>query len=501
MRTNPVIPSMLLALLLSAWTTSAEDDVDLLRQELKAMKAEYEQRIEALEKNLQALEEAPSDTRDPVAPPQDPELERRIGEIESNLERATLDLEFEGYLRSGWGSDGKGGAQSAFQAPNSGAKYRLGNETETYMEAAFISKTPSDQIPDDKLSFEAGIRLAYVTPNANNNDFDTETSLREAFARVGGVIDSDPGAQIWAGQRFYSRYDIHMNDFYYRDMSGAGGGLEGLTLGNDAVKVSLAWIGGSVDELRSNGVAFDDDTGRLSKNNIDVGLYDISVPGGTVALYGTWSSFKGDTIIDDEGQTVILGDSDGFAGSLIHDSHPTPYLHNRLAAQYGTGAAYNFRSQLLLPDVFDQPGLTEIDVDALRTWRVLNQLDLKGHGPWSLLSLVLFENNDYDTPQFDSLKWYSAGVRPAYHFADHLSLALEAGWDYTDQSNGLSGSVYKLTLAPQITPSPIAYSRPSLRAYFTYAWWDDEFVGSVGSPSFINDDEGLALGVQVEAWW
>ena len=65
----------------------------------------------------------------------------------------------------------------------------------------------------------------------------------------------------------------------------------------------------------------------------------------------------------------------------------------------------------------------------------------------------------------------------------------------------ISGSVFKLTLAPQITPEPLAFSRPSIRAYFTYAWWDDELEGAVGGPSFSNDTEGLAAGVQVEAWW
>ena len=44
---------------------------------------------------------------------------------------------FYGYFRSGFGLDSKGKAMAPFQAPNAEAKYRLGNEAETYLEAAF----------------------------------------------------------------------------------------------------------------------------------------------------------------------------------------------------------------------------------------------------------------------------------------------------------------------------------------------------------------------------
>ena len=43
-------------------------------------------------------------------------------------------FEFHGYFRSGYGLNGKGGQQVAFIAPGADAKYRLGNEAETYGE-------------------------------------------------------------------------------------------------------------------------------------------------------------------------------------------------------------------------------------------------------------------------------------------------------------------------------------------------------------------------------
>ncbi len=500
--TRTLIAPTLIAIL--AGTGIAQDSVDLLRKELEAMKAEYEKRIEALEQKLQDLEGAPAAPAPaPVAaaPAATPGVETRLAVLEEQIERATLDFGFHGYLRSGFGVDGKGNTQSTFQAPNSGAKYRLGNEADTYMEAAFTSRTPPDQIENEKVSFETGIRLSYYTPHGDNNSNDTSTSLREAFAKAGGILESNPGAVFWAGERFYSRYDVHINDFYYRDLSGYGGGIEDLELGDGVAKLSLAWIGGSIDELDANGTAFAEEDGQFSKDSIDVGLYDIAVPGGKLALFGTYAAFDGDSFMDDEEREIVLDDSSGFAANLIHDSDPTEHLHNRFAAQYGEGAAYNFRSQLFLPGGLDRSDLTQVDVNELSTWRVLNQLDMNGDGPWSMLALALIEENEFGTDQLDRVQWISAGVRPAYHFTDHVSLALEAGYDHTDQDDGLSGSVYKLTLAPQITPKAMAYSRPSIRAYFTYSWWDDEFQGSVGGPSFGDDTEGIGAGVQIEAWW
>src|SRR5262249_10062497 len=48
-------------------------------------------------------------------------------------------FEFHGYFRSGYGLNSKGGSQVAFQAPGADAKYRLGNEAETYGEFIFAN--------------------------------------------------------------------------------------------------------------------------------------------------------------------------------------------------------------------------------------------------------------------------------------------------------------------------------------------------------------------------
>src|SRR4029450_12084124 len=59
--------------------------------------------------------------------------------IEKLQEQAKV-FEFHGYFRCGYGVNSEGGQQVPFQAPGAGAKYRLGNETETYGEFILVNK-------------------------------------------------------------------------------------------------------------------------------------------------------------------------------------------------------------------------------------------------------------------------------------------------------------------------------------------------------------------------
>lgn len=477
-------------------SAAAQDAVEALRNELGALKADYESRIQDLEERIQDLETPP-----PVRAP-DPTPAEDMVRLQEQVDRAAVDFDFRGYMRSGFGSDGKGGAQTAFRAPNAGATYRLGNEAETYAETTFVTSTPPEEAGGDPVYFETLFTLAYVTPTSNNDRFDATTSMREAYAAATGVVPANPTTSFWAGERFYSRYDVHMNDYYYRDMSGYGGGIEHVSLFDGRAMFAAAWLGGSIDDLSSNGTPIAEGDIQFKKNSLDLSLYAIPAPGGTLALHGTYADFDGDRIEYENGEDpVLVKDADGWALNLIFDSAVTETVQNRFVAQYGTGAAYNFKTQMLLPAGYDRSQSGTVDVNDLVTWRVLNQVVVDGEGPMSLLGLALYEDSDYGTDTLDRVQWGSFGLRPAYHFNRYYSLAAEFGYDHTSQEDGLEGALYKITLAPQVTPQASPLSRPSVRAFLTYAWWDDDFVGSVGTPSFANDNEGLAVGMQLETWW
>jgi maltoporin len=495
-------------LLIVASTFAASEDVELLRKEFEAYKKISDERIKALESELAEKpsgttpisEERISALEVKVANTQEATLtEEELEVIRSTLARATLDFEFHGYLRSGYGVDDSGDVMSVFQAPNSDAKYRLGNEAETYMETTFLTRATPEDAGED-VSFETKITLAYVTPISDGADFDSTTSLREAYGLATGIIAGNPTTGFWAGQRFYSRYDVHMNDFYYRDMSGYGGGVENIALG-DSTKLSVAWLGGSVDELASDGTAFENDDDNFNKNNLDVAVTDIEVPGGTLDILGTLAYFDGDSFTD--GTAIYtVDDGIGAALSLLYHVPINESGKNIFGFQYGEGAAFNFRAQMTVPTGLEfAPGLNYVDTEDLKTWRLLNNTFYDINDKWSIQALALYQESDYGTAGDSEVKWASLGARPIYHFNRYFSLATEAGVDYTDTKGGAEGSVYKITLAPQITPKSTVLSRPAIRAFFTYAWWDSDFEGAVAAPSYSSDTHGLSAGMQLETWW
>ncbi|MDV7396439.1 carbohydrate porin, partial [Arthrospira platensis SPKY1] len=93
--------------------------------------------------------------------------------------------------------------------------------------------------------------LAFKYQGNKNNyttaaDDGTDLLIREAYIRADNVLTNAPGVAFWAGQRFYDRHDIHINDFFYLDMSGFGGGVENIPAGPGTL--DIAYIMGTQTE-------------------------------------------------------------------------------------------------------------------------------------------------------------------------------------------------------------------------------------------------------------
>jgi maltoporin len=61
------------------------------------------------------------------------------------------------------------------------------------------------------------------------------------------VIKSAPEITFWGGQRFYDRYNVDPQDWFWLDTSGFGVGAYNIHLGPGNLYV--AWIGASHDNL------------------------------------------------------------------------------------------------------------------------------------------------------------------------------------------------------------------------------------------------------------
>jgi len=406
----------------------------------------------------------------------------------------TTHIIFGGYMRAGFGIDGNGKAMDVFRAPNAESKYRLGNEAETYVEAvlgyAFVD--------ENKALFETNLRLAFVTPTSKSNDFVTTTSVREAFVRSRGIVRDQPLMAFWAGQRFYDRYDVHMTDYFYRDMSGFGGGFEDLVLWN-SFRLSLAYLGGSIDQLTSNGNVQPSNQFFLNKTSLDLTIYDIALGSGKLGFTFDVSNFKGDSAVLEE-DTYYVSSDVGWSAGLFYEI-PFPEGRNLINLFYGRGAAENYRAIISQPmGIVPVPG-EEIDVGGFRRFRVINDLLLDLSPSFSMQGLLSYQLLENKQAEGNILNWFSAGIRPSYHFSRYFSLVGEFGMDYTEQKDMDSGVLFKATIAPQISPQNKIMSRPAIRAYFTYAAWSDSFIGQVATGSFADQDHGLSLGLQMEVWW
>jgi maltoporin len=146
------------------------------------------------------------------------------------------------------------------------------------------------------------------------------------------------------------------------------------------------------------------------------------------------------------------------------------------------------------------PGDT-VDYSDVWQLRLVEDLLLDRGGPLTLELGGVWQDLDNGAPAGNRITWTSLGLRPAWHFNRYFSVELEAGFDHTDQREGPSGSPWKVTLAPQITPTAAVLSRPSLRAYATWASWSDGFVGLVAPVRYGTKSSGFAAGVQLETWW
>ncbi|WP_106475660.1 maltoporin [Phytohalomonas tamaricis] len=413
------------------------------------------------------------------------------------------DLVFYGYARSGIGSLSGGGDQACFQANGAPAKYRLGNECETYAEIG-LGATLFEQ---GGKSFYLDSMIAYATDQnddaeGTSND-DNDVAVRQFNIQAHNVIDALPGATLWAGKRYYQRHDIHMNDFYYWDVSGPGAGLEDIDVGLG--KLSLAWTRNSSDFDEN---FLPEDQNRLANDTLDVRWAGLPVnPNGTLEIgYDYGRASRSD-------RQRRLGVEEGDKGHMVTLEHTQGNWFggfNKAVAQYATDGIISTSGRINTGGEAPQGHMWRL-IDHGQVWLLPDQVDM--------LYAVIYEDQSLDNSE--GRKWFSAGIRPSYYWTDIMSTALEVGYDHInpDSNSSLGSSSYslkKFTLAQQWSAGRGALTRPTIRVFATYAKWDGDAyqTGDDGVESYrlnastsgadsvdIDDNDGFTYGVQMEAWW
>jgi maltoporin len=529
-------------------------ELDSIRQEIQQLQQDYQRRMHLLEERLRKLESIPgpgtvrvTKTNEVTTPSASPEIGvpkgasetrsnavvrvkefaaseyRRTTEsreyavatglnqpIKGRMEQVLQDfVDITGYFRAGYGCDDKGGPQVAFQAPGALAKYRLGNEAENYGELAFGKNfyvpglfhlgepDHSEDVPSGPIA-RVQVRMSIFNPYQDLlSSGTTDFGLPEAWGSIGNVVPAQRSMKFWAGSRFYRRQDIHINDFFFYNMSGTGGGVEDIQL--PVGKLALAWIGAASTSGFSDLPEPDpNNKAGFSKANWDLRLYDVPLPLGSGEFGIVYAS--ADSGKDASGHSTP--GADGAAITFLHtrDKFISDDGVNKLSLQFGTGPAKTFTSGF---ETFTLPNGLYIRPDAKNSWRfrVTEHFTANVNDYFSIGPAVVYQLTDYGD-QGGIVHWASAGVRPILHFNKYLSLAFEGGVDWVkDEEAGTGAPLYKLTLAPQVSLGGRFMSRPVIRAFITYAGWGQDFKGKIGGNDYLDETAGLTYGVQMEAWW
>jgi maltoporin len=436
-------------------------------------------------------------------------------------------FELHGYVRAGVGQSSNGGEQVTFYLPNTGDSptagpgYRLGNETDDYLELAMDVRAYDKGNESFKLHFRptfreyngardssidaGGAPNGQITSGAANNI----VFLRESWGEATGFFGNSnffKDAVLWAGRRFYQRHDDHERDFWYWNNSGDGVGLEQMNAG--FAKVHYAIIQNDNNQMNATGTAIGKAPQGITTDSHDLRFTDIGLWKGGVLSLGvrydqsrqSHAAAANNGRLESGFQVNAMWNQGGVLGGdntlyLTHANGST--FWNWYNPQGST--THDFWNEAV--DVFFIKPCPNFEILGNLIYRVQDQS---------------FDHQDVTSGSgtandWKKQTWMSYGARPTYFFTKHFSLALDLGMDRLKFSSEASDRwLFKKTLAAQWQPQSNIWSRPSLRLFVTNANWGNNTLtnawGAVDGGQFSGAAAGMrqngtTYGAQVEAWW
>jgi maltoporin len=482
---------------------AGQSDVDSLKTQMNQMQRQYEQRIEAMEAKMKALESNANSgsilntrvlgdangTEMPGKAPA-PMLD------ESFLKSLTRNFTFSMYVRAGVMMNGNGGAGNFnFEIPdNPGGRYRLGNENDFYMEPTFIQSHilgDSPDVADVMFRFTPNFYTngifheSFLTTGNSGNPADFRVGMREAFAEMKNVFKGAPEITFWGGERFYDRYNTDPADWFWLDTSGFGAGAYNIHLGPG--NLYLAWIMANHDNLNlANNSDQLNSVGNQLEQTIDVRYKDIDIGFGKLSFVAIGNYIKGAEITPNGGQafTDVLGGADnitvrttdayGIGGGVIwrYDFGNKSFL--QVFGLFGAGAT-NFSAENLGQPINafgtnvnnfvlgrsasnvqqTAPGVFRGSVNPYRD----AQLFRAGFEfVWNVNPCFAFDlwgDWDHNNQGFQTIgtngsgaiqnanatrNFYGVGIRPVFWVLDNFAIQGQAGFNYVDNVRGYSGT-------------------------------------------------------------
>jgi len=406
---------------------------------------------------------------------------------------------FHGYTRINLSMSENGSTPAHFYAPGAGAKYRLGNESD------LLVRLRLNYVNGNEYGTEPYIKAVVAAHgyqlNGNTSDFNLH-KIPKAYIEFGNYLAK--GINVWLGRRWYERKGSYINDYWWLNSgqwAQAGIGVEGIQLVGGEFKVSIfSFEDTNITSINSENSNKTDNAvmGTLNSNTLDLRLVDIDLNQNIKINF--WALYA----LRYENKDIDYEYKNGFGLGMWFDSQKIFGGKNTLAVTYRAGAAMHKRTTNAIP-VNETMGY---NLDKSSVWEVNNTWiwDNKDSHALQWVMLARSENFGKDGSSGDTIDWYSTGIRPIYYLTQYLNIATELGIDYVDNEIiGASGSLTKLSLALQLSPTKGFMSRPVMRLYITYAKWSDAWIGYIGNQPdgapYGDSNHGWVIGAQLEHIW
>lgn len=398
-------------------------------------------------------------------------------------------VDFHGYFRSGVGVSADGDMQT-YSKNKVG---RLGNEDDTYSEVQLGQEVYNK----GGKTFYVDSMFAMTSDGSNDwegtTKADTEGganfALRQFNVQAKGLFG---GSEVtWAGKRYYQRHDIHISDFYYWNISGAGAGVEAIQAGPG--QLSFAWVrndrgwDGGDGWTKGDGMNVNTLDARYagiplwSDATLEVGV-DYAIVNPTDAQEAStnakYKNAKNGVMLTAELTQGILG---GFNKTVLQYGTEG---YSKSFAFYGDGSWYGAEAK-----------------DGADGFRVINHGVISLGDSWDLSHQLVYGVGNEMWDGNDSYETMSVVVRPVYKWTDTMKTIFEAGY-HKDTENKVSGGDsstdgQKYTIAQAFSAGKGFWARPEIRVFASYLT-----VGDQGTPfNSKKDDNTYNFGVQAEAWW
>jgi len=429
--------------------------------------------------------------------------------------------QYVGYFRTGAGASSGGGPANCYYLGNgNGHGYRLGNECDSYAELGYAKTLATSP---NGVKWVGKIMVADYSPNSLYNG---NIGISQIYMQGNGFEELN-GGNVWVGERYYERPDIHWMDMQYINLNGQGAGVDN--------------IGTSTGGKFSYAIFKDGDTNNFAAQN-----------GGPTTYTGSNSAIRNNFLLRglptnpggklDLIAGIITASGGGTDSGSRHNGFNLHLFHsqdafgggNTFAVQYGVGpgtgrgdpvavnagnlAAYQASPQAtalngpngVCCNRMGVAGSTLLSSDDTRL-RVFDALWIQPTKEFSAGIDVVYQADKlsslYGAAQ-GTVTWTSFGIRPEYSFSQNFKIQGQLAYDHVSYPGAASQNLSSITIAPTLSFGPGFWDRPELRVFLTHANWNDAARATIeannnasGGHTLGMGTAGTTVGVQAEIWW